>query len=154
MASIDDSAVRQLVGQSCAFLDSEDFPSFLALCAPEFQYQIRVYSHEIKKQMIWMNHDREGLAKLFQVLPQHVRLLGSLFRHASVYSIERIGSSNQARVVSSILIVQTDPDGVSKLFAAGRYHDTVHLGEDRPLLLGRIVQLETRDVGIGSQTPL
>jgi hypothetical protein len=101
-----------------------------------------------------MNHDRSGLSTLFHVLPQHVRLLGSLFRHASVYSIERIGSSNDASVVSSILIVQTDPDGVSKLFAAGRYLDTVRLSGDRPLLLARTVQLETRDVGIGSQAPL
>jgi methanesulfonate monooxygenase small subunit len=154
MVSIDDRAVRQLVGQSCAFLDTEDFASFLSLCAPEFQYQVTVYSPEIKKRMVWMNHDRSGLSTLFHVLPQHVRLLGSLFRHASVYSIERIGSSNDASVVSSILIVQTDPDGVSKLFAAGRYLDTVRLSGDRPLLLARTVQLETRDVGIGSQAPL
>jgi methanesulfonate monooxygenase small subunit len=154
MASIDDGAVRRLVGQSCAFLDGEEFDSFLSLCAPEFQYQVTVYSPEIKKRMIWMNHDRKGLASLFRVLPQHVRLLGSLFRHASVYSIDRIGGSDNASVASSVLIVQTDPDGVSKLFAAGRYLDTVSLGGERPLLLARTVQLETRDVGIGSQAPL
>jgi methanesulfonate monooxygenase small subunit len=153
MASIE-SAVRQLIWQSCAFLDAEDFPAYLNLCAPEFQYQIRVYSPEIRKQMIWMNHDRNGLAGLFQVLPQHVRLLGTLFRHASVYSIEAAEDSEQAQVVSSLLIVQTDPDGVSKLFAAGRYHDTVRLQGDRPLLAARVVQLETRDIGIGSQAPL
>ena len=154
MLAIDHSALQQLIGQSCAFLDSEDFSSFLALCAPEFKYQINVYSPEIRKRMVWMNHDRSGLSKLFRVLPQHVRLLGTLFRHVSVYSAERIGNSNDAAVASTFLIVQTDPDGVSKLFAAGRYLDTVRLGGDRPLLLARTVQLETRDIGVGSQAPL
>ena len=150
---VSDEQVRQLVGQACAYLDAEDFDGFLGLCAREFRYQITVYSPEISKKMIWLNHDLKGLEALFAVLPEHVRLLGTLFRHVSVYRIAW-EDSKRASVTSSFLVVHTDPDGQSRLFAAGRYHDTVLVSGDVPRLLSRTVQLETRDIGEGSQVPL
>ena len=152
--SVGDEAIRQLVCQSCLYLDGEDFDAFLSLCAPEFRYQIKVYSPEINKEMIWMDHERKELEALFVALPDHLRLLGKLMRHVSVYLIERNGSGDQASVTSSFVVLHTDPEGKSKLLAGGRYLDSVDVRGETPRLLSRTTRLETRDVGVGWQAPL
>jgi methanesulfonate monooxygenase subunit beta len=44
--------------------------------------------------------------------------------------------------------------GATGLFAVGKYFDTVSLEGEEPLLTGRDVRLDTRDLGIGSHFPL
>ena len=144
--------IRQLIGRSCLYLDREDFAAFLKLCAADFTYQIRVYSTEIRKDMVWMNHERAALETLAQVLPEHLRLLGTLMRHASVSMIERNGE--RASVTSSLIVMHTDPDGQSRLFAGGHYHDEIDITGENLLFVSRTVRLETRDVGIGWQAPI
>ncbi len=151
MAVADDD-IRQLIGRSCLYLDREDFASFLRLCGPDFTYEIRVYSAEIRKDMVWMHHDRATLETLMKVLPEHLRLLGTLMRHASVYLVERNG--RRASVTSSLIVMHTDADGQSRLFAGGHYYDEIALDGDDLLLLSRTVRLETRDIGIGWQAPI
>ena len=57
----DPEAVRQLIGRACLALDDADFDTFLDLCATECHYRIRVWSPELDKEMIWLEHDRDGL---------------------------------------------------------------------------------------------
>ena len=144
--------IRQLIGRSCLYLDQEDFASFMKLCAADFSYQIRVYSAEIRKDMVWMRHQRAAFETLAEVLPEHVRLLGTLMRHASVSMIERNGE--RASVTSSLVVMHTDPDGQSRLFAGGHYHDEIDISGENLLFVGRTVRLETRDIGIGWQAPI
>ena len=150
--AVGDDDIRQLIGQSCLYLDKEEFGSFLSLCSPDFTYQIRVYSAEIRKDMVWMNHDRATLETLMEVLPEHLRLLGTLMRHASVYLIERNGE--RASVTSSLIVMHTDPDGQSRLFAGGHYYDEIDISGENLIFLGRTARLETRDIGIGWQAPI
>lgn len=148
-------AIRKLIGSACLALNAEDYAQFLALCAPEFHYQLITYSPEIRSEMMWMNHDRKGLETLFADLPHHLHVpLGTLFRHVSVYSIDPGEKGGQAAVTSSVLVVHTDSDGVSKLFAAAQYMDVVDVSADEPRLIKRTVRLETRDIGSGSPIPL
>lgn len=144
--------VRELVHRSCFALDREDFGEFLSYCAPSFQYRISAFSPEIRKQMIWFDQDHGGLQSMFDMVSQHLRRLGTLFRHPSMGVVDRI-SAQEMKVVTSVLIVDTDPNGRSKLFAAARYTDTIDISGD-PRLTARFVQLETRDLGIGSHIPL
>jgi methanesulfonate monooxygenase small subunit len=148
-------AIRKLIGSACMALDAEDYARFLALCAPKFHYQLLAYSPEIRTEMIWMNYDRKGLETLFADLPHHLHVpLGTLFRHVSVYSIDPGERNGQAAATSSLLVIHTDPDGVSKLFAAARYADVVDISAEQPLLIKRTVRLETRDIGSGTPIPL
>jgi methanesulfonate monooxygenase subunit beta len=148
-------AVRELVAKSCVSLNAEDYDRFLACCSPDFRYQLVTYSPEIRTNMVWMNYDRKGLAALFADLPTHLHVpLGTFYRHVSVYSIEPTEEDNSAKVQSSVIIVHTDPDGVSKLFAAAQYFDVVSLLDSKPLLVSRTTRLETRDIGVGTPIPL
>jgi methanesulfonate monooxygenase subunit beta len=148
-------AIRELIANVCMSLDAEDYARFLSFCGPEFRYQMLAYSPEIRTEMIWMNYDRKGLETLFADLPHHLHVpLGALFRHVSVYTIESGERPGIATVHSSVLVVLTDPDGVSKLFAAAQYLDVVDVTGERPLLVGRTTRLATRDVGSGTPIPL
>jgi methanesulfonate monooxygenase subunit beta len=148
-------AIRKLIGSACMALNAEDYARFLSLCAAEFRYQLLAYSPEIRTDMVWMNYDRKGLQTLFADLPHHLHVpIGTLFRHVSVYAIDPGEQSGQAAVTSSVLAVHTDPDGVSKLFAAAQYQDVVDVSAEQPLLVKRTVRLETRDIGSGTPIPL
>ena len=149
-----DDEVREVIHRACLCLDREDFDGFLELCAPDFRYQVTAYSPDIRKHMIWLNQDREGLAAMFESLPQHLRRLGTLLRHVSVCIIERDEKSEAASVTSTFLVIHTNLEGQSKVFAAGRYLDTLALGADQALLTSRTTRLETRDLGIGSHVPI
>lgn len=153
MSSSDD-AVRELIYRSCSCLDTHDFDGYVALCAPAFRYRIVVHSPELRKEMIWLNHDRDGLAALLAAVPRHLARLGSLQRNATVYTIERDGNGGPARVVSAFSVFDIDNEGRPSVFAVGRYHDRVDEGGARPLLAARDVRLASRDLGIGSHVPI
>jgi len=146
-------AVRQLVGLSAQRLDAEDFAGYMALCAPAFHYRITAYSPEIRKDMIWLDQDRAGMEALLAMVPQHLRRLGGLSRQVSGETIES-GGGGTIEAVSSVLVINTDLEGRSTLFAVGRYHDKVDTAGAAPLLVSRRVHLETRDLGIGSHVPI
>ena len=149
-----DDAVRELIYRSCRCLDTHDFDGYIALCAPTFRYRIVVHSPELRKEMIWLNHDRDGLAALLAAVPRHLARLGSLQRNATVYTIERDGAGGPARTVSAFSVFDIDNEGRPSVFAVGHYHDTVGEGGERPLLVARDVRLASRDLGIGSHVPI
>ncbi len=150
-----DRQVRELIYRSCLCLDNQDFAGWLALCAPEFRYTITAYSPEIRKEMVWLEHDREGMEGLFGMLPKHNSDHSPLTRHASVYLVQRDEAANEASVVTSLAVYKTQLDGgATQLFAVGKYFDRVSLEGEAPLLSSRNVRLDTRELGIGSHLPL
>ena len=152
--SASNDAVRELIYRSCRRLDTHDFDGYIALCAPAFRYRITVYSPELRKEMIWLNHDRDQLATLLAAVPRHLARLGSLQRNATVYTIERDGTEGPARVMSAFSVFNIDNEGRPSVFAVGHYHDTVDVGGERPLLVARNARLASRDLGIGSHVPI
>ncbi len=150
-----DSAVRGLIYRSCLRLDEGDFTGWLDLCAPEFRYTITAYSPEIRKEMTWLDHDRDGMEGLFKMLPKHNSDHSPLTRHASVYVVDLNEEGNEATAITSVVVYKTAMDGgATDLFAVGKYFDTVNLEGEVPLLAGRNVRLDTRELGIGSHFPL
>ena len=147
-------AIRELVYRSCRYLDMHDFDSYIALCTPDFRYRITLYSPELRKEMIWMNHDRDGLAALLAMVPLHLVRLGSLQRNASVYTIERDGDDRRAAVMSAFSVYNIDNEGRPSVFAVGHYHDTIDVTDEQPLLVQRDARLASRDLGIGSHVPI
>ena len=147
--------VSELVYRSCLLLDARQFEDYLSLCGQEFQYRISTYSPEIRKDMTWLEHDREGLAVLFGNLPKHNSYTSPLTRHATVYTVSPGAASNTFEVVSALQVFRTTLDGgTSTLFAVGKLHDLIRCEGGDTLLLGRNVRLDTRMLGYGYHIPL
>jgi len=149
------TAVEELVYRSCLLLDEQDFEGFLALCADDFRYSVEAYSPEIRREMVWLDHDKAAMKVLFENLPRHVSDPAPLSRHATVYTVGFDATGKRATVVSALQVFRTALDGgTSRLFAVGKLYDTVHAIDDGVLLAKRVVRLATRDLGIGSHIPL
>lgn len=150
--SFDRKQIEELIYRTCLALDAKDFKGYLALCDDAFHYRITAHSPEIRKDMTWLEHDKKGMQLLFTNLPRHNSDHSPITRHATVYTVEAAGS--EAKVVSALQVFKTSLDGgATELFAVGRYHDTVKLGGDKPVLLQRTVKLDTRQFGFGYHIP-
>ena len=151
------AAVEDVVYTGCLHLDELRFDAWLELTAPELHYQITAYSPEIRKEMTWLEHDRNGLAALFELLPKHHVNHAQWFRHAVLYNVVQ-EADDRVRVVTSLAVYHTVVDvgdahidaGATRIFAVGRYHDRLRLEHGRWLLSERTVRLETRQLGIGT----
>jgi len=145
--------LSRLIYETALLLDAEDFPGFLNRCAEDFRYVIHAHSPELGKKMIWLEHDRKGMHDMFLMLNQHVRVKGHFKRHVSVYTIDSVGP-NVSRVHTSLMLIHTNPDGVSSLFAAGHYIDVIRSEEGVHSLRERNVVLDTRDLSPGIHIPI
>jgi methanesulfonate monooxygenase small subunit len=143
-------AVEELVYRSCLALDARDYKAFLALCDEDFRYKISTYSPEIRREMVWLDHDRKGMETLFTNLPRHNSDHSPLTRHATVYTVDEKNGS--VEVVSALQVFKTELDGgATQLFAVGRFLDTVNPQSMK--LAKRVVRLETRLLGYGYHIP-
>jgi methanesulfonate monooxygenase small subunit len=150
-----DAVERALYG-SCLTLDDKDFKGYLELCDPEFRYTITAHSPEIRKDMVWLEHDRRGMELLFNNLPRHNSDHSPLTRHATLYRLDIDEASGEASAVSALQVFKTTLDGgETQLFAVGKYLDKFRLSPDRSSarLLERTVKLDTRMLGIGYHIP-
>lgn len=147
-------AIEELVYRSCLALDAKDFKAFLDLCDGEFRYTIATYSPEIRRDMVWLDHDRKGMETLFANLPKHNSDHSPITRHATVYTVDADASGAAANVISALQVFRTQLDGgATELFAVGRFHDTVKLDGASTKLARRLVKLETRLLGYGYHIP-
>lgn len=145
-------AIEELIYRSCLALDAREYKAFLGMCEDDFRYTIATYSPEIRRDMVWLDHDRKGMETLFGNLPKHNSDHSPLTRHATVYTVEIDG--NLANVVSALQVFRTLLDGgATELFAVGRFHDTVKLDGADAKLARRLVKLETRLLGYGYHVP-
>lgn len=151
-----DAEVRDLIYRSCLLLDEENFEGYLDLCTSDFHYKITAYGQEIRKEMTWLDLTREKMSTLFAEIPDHIRLPGSFVRMANVYTVERqYGTDRELAAATTLVTVYyTTPEGSTRVFAVGKYHDVIEVNDERPLLASRHVKLETRDIGKGCHLPL
>jgi len=151
---LDRSLVEELIYRSCLLLDEKDFKGYLDLCDEEFRYTIATHSPEIRRDMIWLDHDKKGMTNLLNQLPRHNSDHSPLTRHATVYTVRYDTAGQQGDVVSALQVFKTALEGgVTELFAVGKYLDTVKLADGKLLLLKRVVKLDTRMLGIGYHIP-
>jgi methanesulfonate monooxygenase small subunit len=149
------AAFHELVYRASLALDAADYASFLALCAPEFHYTIAAYSPEIRRDMTWLDHDRAGLENLFTTLHRHNSDRAPLSRHVSVYTVDLEPGGEEARLVTALQVFQTRLDGgATELLAVGKIYDRARLIAGAASLVTRRIQLDTRQLGIGTHIPL
>lgn len=147
--------IRDFLNKATDALDREAWDDFLSMCGPEFEYRITAFSYELNKDMVWLVHDMDGLKYLFEVLPEQLGRKGTrLLRHVSVTDIAPGSANGHMDVTSKVIVIRTSPEGVSELFAAGRYIDIIDVGGGSPKLVKRETRLETRDLGPGSHVPI
>jgi methanesulfonate monooxygenase small subunit len=146
-------AIEELVYRSCLALDAKDFKGFLELCDKDFRYTIITYSPEVRRDQVWLDHDRSGMETLFTNLPRHNSDHSPITRHVTVYTID-LTQETEANVISALQVFRTQLDGgATELFAVGRFHDTVKLNGEEVKLGRRVVRLETRQLGFGYHIP-
>jgi len=144
--------IEELVYRTCLALDDRDFKGFLDLCDDGFRYKVTAYSPEIRKDMVWLDHDKKGMETLFTQLPRHNSDHSPLTRHATVYTVKVNGT--QAEVVSALQVFRTALDGgATELYSVARLVDTVKLDGGDPKLAQRVVRIGTRQLGFGSHIP-
>lgn len=147
--------VEEFIYSANMLLDAKDFKGWLDLCSSAFAYTIRTFSPEIRKDVVWLDHDFEGMATLVKHLPRHNTDQSAFTRHTTVYTVTPDDSSDELTVVSAVAIYRTSLDGgETKLFAVGRYHDKIVRTGDGWRFRARDLRLETRSLGIGTHYPL
>ena len=144
--------IRNIIVLSCDALDNYDFEGFLKLCVKDFKYSINVFSPELQRDMIWLEHDYDGLKVLFEELPDHLQRTEKISRKLSYPLIEN--SKNKITVKTSFSVFKTDLEGKSSILCIGNYIDSVCNVQNTYLLEERVVHLETRDLGIGLHVPI
>lgn len=151
---LDRTLIEELIYRSCLLLDEKDFKGYLDLCDEEYRYTIATHSPEIRRDMIWLDHDKKGMTTLLTQLPRHNSDHSPLTRHATVYTVRVDAAGQQGDVVSALQVFKTALEGgATELFAVGKYLDTVKLDGGKLLLLKRVVKLDTRMLGIGYHIP-
>ena len=70
--------------------DAYEVNSYLDLCHEDFQYTITTYSPELRKDILWLDHDKIGMKTLLDVLPLHASdhfLRLTMSRHLRGYTV-------------------------------------------------------------------
>jgi methanesulfonate monooxygenase small subunit len=146
--------VESVVYQTALLLDGREFQGYLDLCEPDFRYIVGAYSPEIRREMVWLEHDKPGLRSLFETLPRHNSDHSTLTRHLTVYRVEIAAGGASASATSALQVFRTALDGgTTELYAVGKIHDSLRIAEGRARLAKRHIQLDTRMLGIGTHIP-
>ena len=151
------AALAEVVAESALLLDERRFGEWVDLTAPIFRYRIEAYSHDIRKNMVWLDHDRNGMIALIELLPKHHIDGGDWLRQVALGQV-KAEAHDLASAVSSIAVYHTARDvgdahvdgGSSRLLLVGRYYDRFSFDGSRWLLSERVVRLHTRQLGVGS----
>jgi methanesulfonate monooxygenase small subunit len=151
-----EKAARELVYRSCLALDDMDFTAYLGLCHADFRYVISTYSPELRKDIVWLDHNKADMTTLLEVLPSHASdnlLRLELSRHVTAYTVDHDG--DRASVKSALQVYTTTLDGgITELLGVAKYFDTIAFGTKGASLLSREVRLKTRMLGeTGSHIP-
>lgn len=155
-------AVRDTVYRACLLLDDERWSDWLDLCDAGFYYRITAYSPEIRRDVLYLDGNREQIAQMCELLPKHNTDHSPLKRHAVVYTVDVGDDGGSAKAVTSFVIYQNMLDGVNShidagenhLFAVGRYLDDFAIEDDAARFVAREVRLETRRLDKGTHWPL
>ena len=140
--------------RSCLLLDAERFDEYLALWSPEGRYRITSWSPDLRRELVLLDLALTDFRRLLENVPNHERMQGTLSRHLTGPLVERRDGEDTTRATSSLLVVHTDLEGVSSLYAAGKYVDEIDVAHGDARIASREVRLETRQLGTGSHVPM
>lgn len=148
-----EKSLREFIAQLCTCLDHADYTRYLALCSADFNYRIAVYSPEIKREMVWLEKDKEGMTAMINLLPKQNLDTTPLTRHFNMCTVSST-QDNTFDVRSTLQVFRTEHNGgETSLVAIGEYRDKVRVTSEGPQLVDREVRLRTRMLGKGYHVP-
>ncbi|HZZ93240.1 MAG TPA: methanesulfonate monooxygenase [Usitatibacter sp.] len=154
--------IHDLVHRSCLYMNDESWKDYLALCDPQsFRYRVTNYSPEIRREQCWADRDFKAMKAAFDIMPRHNSDRSKLTRQVSIYTVDYDAEACEANVVSALTVYRTQLDGSmsyiesgqTALYAVGLYRDRIKLTDDEARLLERTVQLDTRQLDVGTHKP-
>ncbi len=156
------NAVRDSVYKACLHKDDMEWEKWLELCDEDFYYAITAYSPEISNDMTYLSGSREDMSTMMNMLPKHNSDHSLLKRHCSVYTVDVDEKAGTATAVSSVLVYQTQLDGInchvdageSNVFIVGKYHDKFRVDGDSVKFIERNVKIDTRRLDKGTHYPI
>ena len=143
-------------------MNDEAWTDYLALCDPEsLRYRVVNYSPEIRREQCWADRDFRAMKASFDLIPRHNSDRSKLTRQVQVYTVDFDAAAREASVVSALTIYRTELDGTNSyvesgqtsLYAVGLYKDRIRVNDQSARLLERVVQLDTRQLDVGSHKP-
>lgn len=154
--------VRDTIYRAAISLDQQKWDEWLGQCDDSFKYAIRAWSPEVNKDLTYLSLDRNGLATMIKLLPKHNTDHSPLTRHTTVYTVEVDEAAGSAKAVSSVVVYQTQLDGInshidageSRLFLVGKYIDSFRLNGKEAKFVSREVRIENRRLDKGSHWPI
>jgi methanesulfonate monooxygenase subunit beta len=153
--------IQALIYRSALLMNEEAWKDYLGLCDPSYQYRVVNYSPEIRREQVWADRDFKGMKAAFDLMPRHNTDRSKLTRQVHVYIVDYDSQAQEAAVVSALTVYRTQMDGMSSyiesgqtsLYAIGLYRDRVRIVNGLPKLVERVVQLDTRQLDIGTHKP-
>ncbi len=144
--------IRVRVAQSARLLDACAFDGYIALFAEDAEYAMEVTTPEIKRDSTWLRADRTELARLLSESSQHIHDLAARFHLVTVEEIDI--ERETASSVSRFIVVRTDLQGRSNIYAVGTYEDEWIAGEGGWAIARRTVRLQTRMMEAPTPMPI
>jgi len=149
-----EKTIREFISNLCTALDQSNFTDYLALCHASFNYRITVYSPEIRKDMLWLEKDKDGMSALIDLLPKQNLDSTPLTRHFNLCTVVPSDEKDKYNVRSTVQVYRTEHEGgTTSLVAIGEYIDVIHVDSSSTLLVDREVRLQTRMLGKGYHVP-
>lgn len=154
--------IQGLVYRSALYMNEEQWKDYLSLCdSKAFRYRVMNYSPEIRREQVWADRDFKAMKASFDLMPRHNSDRSKLTRHINIYTVDYNEQAREANVVSALTVYRTQLDGTTSyiesgqtsLYAVGTYKDRIHLNGDGPKLVDRVVQLDTRQLDVGTHKP-
>lgn len=153
--------IQTLIYRSCLCLNDEAWKEFMELCDQSFQYRIVAYTPEIRRHQTLADRSYKNMKAHFDLMPRHNTDHSKLTRQVQVYTVDYDAATREASVVSSLTIYRTQFDGTNSyvecgetsLYAVGLYKDRVRFVDEVPKLIERVIELDTRQLDVGTHKP-
>jgi 3-phenylpropionate/cinnamic acid dioxygenase small subunit len=144
--------LSRLIHLSGRLLDEEDFDHYAALFAENGEYRLETKAPQVAHPMTWVWLNRQELSDLLASAPKHVWNTGLRSHLISVEEVNVDGDCAHSWAAFSVF--HTDDDGVTQLYAVGRYEDRWQKAHDDWRLLKRVTRLQTRVLSPASAIPV
>lgn len=145
-------AIRDLIQRTGILLDAEDFSNWLELFDTNGTYQMRAYSTELRRWMIWQQSDRTTLKRMLADVVDHVRD-PSQRRHVIGYALVDI-DGDEARATSTFSLYRTSTEGQSSLYMVGSYEDRLVRSGDQWRYTEHTAVVDTRMLDMFTHIPI
>jgi 3-phenylpropionate/cinnamic acid dioxygenase small subunit len=147
-------SIRRRIHLTARHLDDGDYAAFLKLFTADGEYRVEANAPELQNTMTWLQMTRDELAERCAQVSKQEWQIGS-YQQTRLLSIDIIDNyGDAAHSSTNFVIYQTDSQGRTECYVAGRYEDDWSATNGEWELAARCVELKTRLLSPMSPLPL